>query len=63
MTSHFPDHAFIVGDKVAIMKNKKFIEIGKPENVITSKNLKNAYGIHVKILDIRERLACIPLNE
>jgi iron complex transport system ATP-binding protein len=63
MTSHFPDHAFIVGDKVAIMKNKKFIEIGKPENVITSENMKNAYGINVKILNIEERLACIPLNE
>jgi iron complex transport system ATP-binding protein len=62
MTSHFPDHAFIAGDRVGIMKNKKFIEVGRPVDVITSENMKNAYGINVKILDIGERLACIPLS-
>lgn len=63
MTSHFPDHAFISSDKVAIMKDKRFIDIGKPEDVITSENMKIAYGINVKILDIKERLTCIPLDE
>ena len=62
MTSHFPDHAFISSHKVAIMKNKKFMEIGTPKDVISSENMKSTYGINVKILDIGERLACIPLN-
>lgn len=62
MTSHFPDHAFISSTKVAIMKNKQFVEVGTPEKIITSDNMKKTYGISVKILDIEERLACIPLK-
>lgn len=62
MTSHFPDHALITGTKVAIMKNKSFIEVGTPENVITPENMKEAYNISSKIVDVGERLACIPLK-
>jgi len=62
MTSHFPDHALISGTTVAIMKNKNFIEVGSPEKVITSENMEKTYDISVKIVDIGERLACVPLN-
>lgn len=60
MSSHFPDHALISANKVALMGEKKFIDSGKPENVITSTNMKRIYGIDVKILDVGERIACIP---
>lgn len=62
MTSHFPDHALITGTKVAIMKDKSFIEVGTPENVITPENMKKAYNISSKIVNVGERLACIPLR-
>ena len=42
MSSHFPDHAFLSSTKVAIMKNKSFIDFGKPEDVVTEENLKKA---------------------
>lgn len=60
MSSHFPDHAFISATKVALMNEKKFIAIGKPEDVITQDNMKKIYGVNVKILDIGGRMACVP---
>jgi len=60
MSSHFPDHAFISANKVALMDRKRFIAIGKPEDVITTENMKQIYGIDVKVLDIGGRMACVP---
>ncbi|MGL4669317.1 MAG: ABC transporter ATP-binding protein [Methanobacteriaceae archaeon] len=62
MTSHFPDHSFIAGNKVAILKDKDFIDIGSPEKVITEENMKKTYEIPVKIIDIHDRRVCIPLK-
>ena len=63
MTSHFPDHAFLSSNQVAIMNHGTIMEIGKPESVITEKNMRSAYGIDVKILDVDEnRKACIPMQ-
>jgi len=67
MTSHFPDHAFIASNTVAIMKDGRFINIGNPDNVITEKNLKNIYGIDVKIIRVpngtnSELKVCVPLD-
>jgi iron complex transport system ATP-binding protein len=60
MSSHFPDHAFISANKVALMGEKRFIAMGTPKDVITTKNMKRIYDIDVKILDIGRRMACIP---
>ncbi len=63
MTSHFPDHAFISSNKVAIMKDRGFMDIGKPDEVITGKNMEKAYGIHVEIVDIgHDRKVCVPMK-
>lgn len=62
MSSHFPDHAFIAANKVAIIKNAHFIDMGTPEDVITEENMEKTYNIKVKILDVQNRLACIPLK-
>ncbi|MBE6499172.1 MAG: ABC transporter ATP-binding protein [Methanobrevibacter thaueri] len=63
MSSHFPDHAFLSSTKVAIMKNKKFIDYGTPEEVITENNLKEAYSIDVKIIKLDDkRKICIPMK-
>ncbi len=63
MTSHFPDHAFLSSNKVAIMNQGTIMEMGEPESVVTEENMKKAYGIDVKILDIDEhRKACIPIQ-
>ena len=41
MSSHFPDHAFISADKVAIMKDCHIIDYGTPNEVITEKLRKS----------------------
>ncbi|WP_424354827.1 ABC transporter ATP-binding protein [Methanobacterium sp. MBAC-LM] len=62
MTSHFPDHAFLSSNKVAIMNGGTIMEIGTPESVITEENMRRAYNIDVKILEVDEhRKACIPM--
>lgn len=63
MSSHFPDHAFLSSTKVAIMKDKKFIDFGTPDEVVSEENLKKAYSIDVKILELdNERKVCVPLK-
>ncbi len=63
MTSHFPDHAFLSSNKVAIMNRGTITEMGTPEEVVTEDNMRLAYGIDVKILDVDEhRKACIPMQ-
>jgi iron complex transport system ATP-binding protein len=62
MSSHFPDHAFLSSTKVAIMKNKSFIDFGKPEEVVTEENLKKAYNIDIKLLELENRKVCVPMK-
>ncbi len=63
MSSHFPDHAFLSSTKVAIMKNKKFIDFGSPDDVVTESNLRKAYSIDVKLIELdNNRKVCVPLK-
>jgi iron complex transport system ATP-binding protein len=66
MTSHFPDHAFMVSNKVALMKKGELIDIGSPAEVITEHNLEMVYNLRVKIMDINndiKRTICVPTGE
>ena len=49
MTTHFPDHGFMVSDRVAIMEDGRLLASGEPDDVITRENLKTAYGIDVSV--------------
>jgi iron complex transport system ATP-binding protein len=63
MSSHFPDHAFLSSTKVAIMKDKRFIDFGTPDDVVTEENLKKAYSIDVKLMELDdERKVCVPMK-
>lgn len=63
MSSHFPDHAFLSSTKVAIMKNKKFIDFGTPDDVVTEENLRKAYSIDVKLVELdNKRKVCVPMK-
>jgi iron complex transport system ATP-binding protein len=52
MASHFPDHAFLVANRVAILKRGQIDQIGAPEDVITEESLKSTYGIQVRIISL-----------
>jgi len=64
MTSHFPDHAFIVSNKVALMKKGAIIGTGSPDSIITDSNLEMVYGIKVKVIQVDSginRKVCVPV--
>ena len=63
MSSHFPDHAFLSSTKVAIMKDKKFIDFGTPDDVVNEDNLKKAYSIDVELIKLGDgRKVCVPMK-
>ena len=62
MSSHFPDHSFIIPQRVAIMKDRRFIAVGDAEEVVTPTFLRQAYGIDVTVTHVEEvgRRICVP---
>lgn len=45
------------------MKNKKLIDFGAPGDVVTEDNLKEAYSIDVKLIELDEnRKVCVPMK-
>jgi len=65
MTSHFPDHAFLVSSKVALMQKGRVLEIGTPDEVITDENLEKVYNIKVRVINVDSginRKICVPVE-
>ena len=54
MTSHFPDQALTYGGEIALMNHGAFIAQGDPRDIVTEENLKQTYGIDVKIYSFRD---------
>jgi ABC-type cobalamin/Fe3+-siderophores transport system ATPase subunit len=64
MASHVPDHAFMAGDRVAILKDRQLMALGRADEVITSETLRAAYGVEVKVADLVSevgRRVCVPV--
>lgn len=51
MTSHNPDHAFMIADQVGIMFDGRIRQTGTPEEIITEKALHSIYGVRVQLLN------------
>ena len=62
MTTHFPDHGFLLSQQIAVMQHGKFIAIGKAEKVITPRILFEAYGVDIDVCHVQAvgRRVCIP---
>ena len=54
MTSHFPNHALMSADRVALMNKGILVGIGDTEKIMTETNLEKTYGIGVKILSLED---------
>lgn len=52
MTTHSPDHAFLCGTHVALMKNGRILAAGDPQEVLTESLLTEAYGVSLKVLHL-----------
>ncbi len=51
MTTHSPDHAFMCNSNVVLLQKEFPMQFGKAVDVITEKNMKQAYGVNVKIVE------------
>ncbi len=51
MTTHSPDHAFMCNSSVVLLQKENPMQFGRAVDVITEKNMKQAYGVNVKIVE------------
>lgn len=66
MITHFPEHAFLCADKVALFKRNNEVSFGAANEIMTEQNLTDAYGVAVKIPEVfgfnGERVkTCVPM--
>ena len=69
MTTHAPDHAFLIADKVVMMKAGKIFACGPPAETVTEQNLLDLYGIKTVVFETTGISAgkpvktCVPIIE
>ena len=51
MTSHSPDHAFLVATRAILITQDRTILSGPVDEVLTEENLQAAYGTRVQVLE------------
>lgn len=51
MTTHSPDHAFMCDSKVALLQRGLPMVFGDATDVITERNMRQAYGINVRVVE------------
>lgn len=64
MATHSPEHAFLCADYAAIMSHGTLAAWGPPQEVITEKNIRDVYGVDIRIIPINsdgKEQACVPL--
>jgi len=54
MTTHFPNHALLISDKALLLGNGRAGIMGDTEDIITEDNLRDVYGIDVRIISFNE---------
>lgn len=50
MTSHFPGHAFLAGNTVALMKGGRFVSTGSPDDIVTGSSLSYLYDTPINVV-------------
>lgn len=65
MTTHSPDHTFLCCDRVILITKDKRVLEGPVDEIVTEENLKEAYGVDVRIVEgVNEKgekiKSCIP---
>ena len=67
MTTHHPDHAFLVADEAAVLHAGSLDGPAPPREIVTAERLRAAYRVDTAIgrlaLGDAERWVCVPLLE
>jgi iron complex transport system ATP-binding protein len=53
MSSHLPDHAFMIGSRVALLKRGRLTGPGAPAAIVTAEALSDLYGTDVRVLSVK----------
>lgn len=66
MTTHFPDHAFLAGNHVALMRDGMIVKQGDPYDVVKTDNLTDLYQTPVYVTEVilpgdRTTKVCVPI--
>ncbi|MCM3273734.1 ABC transporter ATP-binding protein [Paenibacillus elgii] len=61
MTTHTPDHAILLNDKIGIMDKSGQFEWGDAAYILNEEKLKKIYNINLKLVYLKEvdRMACV----
>jgi iron complex transport system ATP-binding protein len=51
MTTHSPDHAFMCNSNVVLLQKGVTAKFGRAIDVITERNMQQAYGVNVKVVE------------
>ena len=54
MTSHMPNHAIILGGKIAILNRSGELICGNTEEIVTDENLQDIYQVDVRVVEVPE---------
>jgi len=67
MSTHLPNHAFLFGTRVLMLKGGRVLSSGTPDEVVDQGNMRSLYNVDVEIIQTRlqsekEIRVCIPLS-
>jgi iron complex transport system ATP-binding protein len=60
LSLHDPNEVTLIADHTIIMNNGEIVSQGKTEDVLTSKIIKEIYGIDTELLDVAKRKVFVP---
>jgi iron complex transport system ATP-binding protein len=61
LSTHDPDHAFAVADRVALLSTGRLVASGTPESVLAPGRLQSVYGVSVEIETLKSgQKVCAP---
>ncbi|MCS7103666.1 MAG: ABC transporter ATP-binding protein [Candidatus Korarchaeum sp.] len=63
MSLHDPNLALLFSDRVVLMKNGEIVACGVPDKVITPENIKDVYGVDVKVIREGGRKFVLPAED
>ena len=60
-STHHPDHAMSVADRVVMMRNGVILHDGPAEETVTSSSLEELYGVDVRLFTVEKNVhVCVP---
>ena len=61
LSTHDPDHAFSIGNRVALLDGGRLIAQGSPGDVLTPERLRAVYGVSVVVERLSQgQIVCAP---